>query len=62
MPLLVPDILQHPAPPSGAVYGLGTFDGVHRGHLHLIRTVQEVSARTGLPAWILVLYRNPSNP
>ncbi|MCG3151275.1 MAG: Riboflavin biosynthesis protein RibF [bacterium] len=61
-PLLAPDILQTVMPPSGVIYGLGTFDGVHRGHLHLIDEVLRLREATGLPAWILVLYRDPANP
>lgn len=61
-PLLVPDILQTVMPTTGVIYGLGTFDGVHRGHLHLIDEVLRLREATGLPAWILVLYRDPANP
>lgn len=61
-PLLVPDILQTVMPTTGVIYGLGTFDGVHRGHLHLIDEVLRLREATGLAAWILVLYRDPANP
>ena len=62
MTVLVPDLLAAPAPHDGAVYGVGTFDGVHRGHLHLIDTVIRIANDLGLPAWVLVLYRDPTNP
>lgn len=59
---LPPDILRAEVPSEGAIYGLGTFDGVHKGHLHLIDRVLAVKAVLGCPAWILVLYRDPANP
>lgn len=59
----LPDtILRIDSHPQGAIYGLGTFDGVHRGHAYLIDRVLALGAELQLPACVLVLYRDPANP
>jgi len=43
---------------ADAAVAIGTFDGVHLGHRHLIRTVREIAARDGLAASCLFTFRN----
>lgn len=39
---------------------LGNFDGVHKGHLALIRALERVSHTSNLPAVLVTYYPNPS--
>ncbi len=47
-----------PAAPS-AVWALGTFDGVHLGHLALIREARKVALDLGVPTGVLTFDVNP---
>ena len=44
-------------PPGAAAVTLGVFDGVHRGHCHLIAHLQSVAARQGVTP-VVVTFRN----
>jgi riboflavin kinase/FMN adenylyltransferase len=46
-----------PAPARGATVALGNFDGVHRGHAHLIRAAH--AARPGSPLAVLTFEPHP---
>lgn len=44
---------------AGCVAALGTFDGVHRGHAHLIGRAVELAAARGLPSAAVTFDRHP---
>lgn len=44
---------------SGCVAALGTFDGVHLGHAHLIRRAVELAAERRLPSAAVTFDRHP---
>ncbi len=44
---------------GGAVYALGNFDGVHRGHQALIAAAQDIAAPQGLPVVALTFAPHP---
>ena len=48
-----------PPPPGGAVAAIGNFDGVHRGHHHLLDVTREEAARLGLPSAVLTFEPHP---
>ena len=48
-----------PAPPRGAVAAIGNFDGVHRGHRHLLDATLAQARRLGRPAAILTFEPHP---
>ena len=48
-----------PAPPRGAVAAIGNFDGVHRGHRHLLDATLAQARRLGRPAAILTFEPRP---
>jgi riboflavin kinase/FMN adenylyltransferase len=39
---------------------VGVFDGVHRGHLHLLRTLQERASARGLATGVITLHPHPA--
>ncbi len=43
----------------GCVAALGTFDGVHLGHAHLLRETVELAREMGIPAAALTFDRHP---
>ncbi|MBX9855868.1 MAG: bifunctional riboflavin kinase/FAD synthetase [Gemmatimonadaceae bacterium] len=45
--------------PDGAVITVGTFDGVHRGHQDVLRTLVEHAERRGLPSVVLTFEPHP---
>ena len=45
---------------SASVVVIGTFDGVHRGHRHLIATALDHASRDGLACVVLTFDRHPS--
>ena len=44
----------------GSVITLGNFDGIHLGHLSLIKRVKEVSKEKNLPSILVTYYPNPA--
>lgn len=46
--------------PNGSVITLGNFDGIHLGHLSLIKRVKEVSKEKNLPSVLVTYYPNPA--
>lgn len=57
---LVPNPLAHtPAPLLGAVYAIGNFDGVHRGHAKLFEIAREEAGARGVPAVVLTFEPHP---
>jgi riboflavin kinase/FMN adenylyltransferase len=57
---LTPHLLdQVPAALTGAVYAIGNFDGVHRGHAVLFETARAKARRRGLPAVVLTFEPHP---
>ena len=51
-------------PPEGlerAVYAIGNFDGLHRGHKAVLRRAQAIAAARGLPAAVLTFEPHPSD-
>jgi riboflavin kinase/FMN adenylyltransferase len=48
-----------PPGPRGAVIGIGNFDGVHRGHGHLVSVVRERAAASRRPAAVLTFEPHP---
>ncbi len=52
------------APPSGlegAVVAIGNFDGVHRGHVAVLKRAEEVAARLGRPCAVLTFEPHPAD-
>lgn len=45
--------------PDGAVITVGTFDGVHRGHQDVLRTLVDHAERRGLPSVVLTFEPHP---
>src|SRR3954468_2517489 len=48
-----------PASLRSAVLAIGNFDGVHRGHQHLVAAAREAGAERGLPAAVLTFDPHP---
>ncbi|HMV42416.1 MAG TPA: bifunctional riboflavin kinase/FAD synthetase [Leptospiraceae bacterium] len=46
--------------PNGSVITLGNFDGIHIGHLSLIKRVKEVSKAKKLPSILVTYFPNPA--
>ncbi len=44
---------------SGAVITVGTFDGVHRGHQHVLARLRERAAELGLPSLVVTFEPHP---
>ena len=44
---------------SGAVLTIGTFDGVHRGHRHIISRVAQEARDNGLQAGVITFTTTP---
>jgi len=44
---------------AGTVVTVGTFDGVHRGHWHLLQVVRETAERTGRPSVLVTFDPHP---
>ena len=59
MPLLPHRLDQVPADLVGAVYAIGNFDGVHRGHAVLFETARAEARRHGVPAVVLTFEPHP---
>jgi riboflavin kinase/FMN adenylyltransferase len=52
------------APPpglAGAVAAIGNFDGIHRGHLAVIRRAQELAGKLGAPSAVLTFEPHPAD-
>ncbi len=45
---------------SKVVLALGFFDGVHRGHQHLIKVAKRIADQKGLPLMVMTFDRHPS--
>jgi riboflavin kinase/FMN adenylyltransferase len=45
---------------NGSVITLGNFDGIHLGHLSLIKRVKEVSREKNLPSILVTYFPNPA--
>ena len=46
--------------PNGPCVGtIGFFDGVHRGHRHLIKQVREIAAANGMESMVITFDRHP---
>ena len=48
-----------PPPPGGAVAAIGNFDGVHRGHRHLLDVTRREAARLDVPSAVLTFEPHP---
>ena len=48
-----------PPPSGGAVAAIGNFDGVHRGHRHLLEVTKREAERLGLPSAVLTFEPHP---
>ncbi len=46
-------------PPADSAISIGTFDGVHLGHRHLLRTLTEAAQREGLTPVVLTFKNSP---
>lgn len=57
--LLAREELARHAPGRASAITLGVFDGVHRGHLHLITGLRERATARGLSSGILTLHPSP---
>jgi riboflavin kinase/FMN adenylyltransferase len=58
-PLLPHRLDQVPSDLVGAVYAIGNFDGVHRGHAVLFETARAAARRQGVPAVVLTFEPHP---
>jgi len=58
--ILAREELARIAPGRDAAVTIGKFDGVHRGHQHLIARLNERARAEGLASVVIVLYPNPS--
>jgi len=47
------------APAGGAAVAVGNFDGLHRGHRKILRTLLRESNRRGLPSYVLTFSPHP---
>lgn len=52
-------VIQRPAPASGRVVALGTFDGVHLGHKSLLKAAKAISAEHAVPLRVCTFNRHP---
>jgi len=59
MPRIHQDMTALPALPHGTVLAIGNFDGVHPGHLALMRRAQEIAAAQKLTAAVLTFEPHP---
>ena len=50
-----------PAPAARLVATVGNFDGVHRGHLHLIERVKREARKRGLTSAVITFVNHPSS-
>ncbi len=57
--VLRPGPLAWPGGPEGTVVTVGSFDGVHRGHWHLLQTLEATARRLGRPALLLTFDPHP---
>ena len=55
------DELSRVAPHRPSAVTIGTFDGVHRGHQHLIGQLRDRARARGLAAGVVTLYPNPAH-
>ena len=58
-PLVPHPLDQVPAALTGAVYAIGNFDGVHRGHAVLFETAKAEAAARGVPAVVVTFEPHP---
>jgi riboflavin kinase / FMN adenylyltransferase len=45
--------------PRGAVFAIGNFDGVHRGHRAMLAALMEAARRVNAPAWVFTFDPHP---
>ncbi len=57
--LIVQDAARTPSGTKGAVVAIGNFDGVHRGHHHVIGTAGRIARATGAPLAVLTFDPHP---
>lgn len=61
MPIsLFPNAQDFQAPASGTLVVIGNFDGVHRGHVAILRRAVELSERLGLAPVLLTFHPHPA--
>jgi riboflavin kinase / FMN adenylyltransferase len=62
-PRLVVAVDPQGPPPSleGAVVAIGNFDGVHRGHVAVLKRAEELAARLGRPCAVLTFEPHPAD-
>ena len=51
---------EFPAPAQSCVVAAGCFDGVHRGHRHLLETAHKIAADEGLAFTVLTFHPHPA--
>lgn len=49
--------LSHADPPGPTIVAVGMFDGVHRGHQHLLRRLVETARAAGYTPAVLTFFR-----
>ena len=59
--ILAIDPTSPPAGLEGAVVAIGNFDGLHRGHVAVIRRAQALAAKLGCPCAVLTFEPHPSD-
>ncbi|ACB94967.1 bifunctional riboflavin kinase/FAD synthetase [Beijerinckia indica] len=59
--ILAVDPQEPPAGLAGAVIAIGNFDGVHRGHLAVIKRAEALAARLGRPCAVLTFEPHPTD-
>jgi len=55
------DISACPRPPEGTAVTIGAFDGVHRGHRHVIAALQRLAGDRGLRTAVVTFDRHPAS-
>jgi len=59
--ILAVDPQEPPAGLAGAVVAIGNFDGIHRGHLAVIRRAEALAAKLGKPCAVLTFEPHPAD-